>query len=337
MQESPSAAGEAAGAPEEREVRAFEATDPDHAQAALGGTYFPHRLNQLSRGGHMDMSLHLVELGPLTVGRLSYGVEVSLDLGELGNAYNVAIPLAGRHETESAGQSRIFAPGQACIYLPHRPTRISHWSADGVQYGIKFDRDYLEAELQGILGRPTRGPVTFDPMLDLSNPQVSSWLALVKTLVADLDKDHSMLYSPLVSRPLVEALTSGLLLASNHDYRELLETRGPGARPRTVKAALDAMHAHPEESWTVRALADLVGVSVRTLQDGFARYIGSSPMTYLRGIRLERAHEDLIAADPRYDSVSDIAYRWGFRHLGRFSVEYRKRYGQPPSSTLTKS
>ncbi|MEN0134904.1 MAG: AraC family transcriptional regulator [Rhodococcus sp. (in: high G+C Gram-positive bacteria)] len=337
MQESPQVTSEATGAPEEREVRAFEATDPDHAQAALGRTYFPHRLAQLSTGGHMDMSLHLVELGPLTVGRLSYGVDVSLDLGELGNAYNIAIPLAGRHDTESGGQRHIYTPGQACIYLPHRPTRITRWSADGVQYGIKFDRDYLEAELQGILGRPTRAPVTFDPVLDLGNPKVGSWLALVKTLVADLDKDHSLLYSPLVSRPLVEALTSGLLLSANHDYRESLEARVPAARPRTVKAAVDAMHAHPEESWTVRTLAELVGVSVRTLQDGFARYVGDAPMAYLRGIRLERAHEDLVTADPRCNSVSDIAYRWGFRHLGRFSVEYRKRYGQPPSATLTKS
>ncbi|RZL78923.1 MAG: AraC family transcriptional regulator [Rhodococcus sp. (in: high G+C Gram-positive bacteria)] len=337
MQESPKAAGEATGAPEEPEVHAFEATDLDHAQAALGDTYFPHRLDQLSTGGVMDMSLHTVQLGPLTVGRLTYGVEVSLDLGELGNAYNIAIPLAGRHDTESAGQRHIFTPGQACIYLPHRPTRITRWSADGIQYGIKFDRDYLEAELQGILGRPTRAPVTFDPVLDLADPQVSSWLSLVRTLVADLDKDHSMLYSPLISRPLVEALTSGLLLAANHDHRELLDTRVPAARPRTVKSALDAMHAHPEESWTVRALADLSGVSVRTLQDGFARYVGASPMAYLRGIRLERAHEELVAADPRYNAVSDIAYHWGFRHLGRFSIEYRKRYGQSPSVTLAKA
>ncbi|MBC2641863.1 MULTISPECIES: AraC family transcriptional regulator [unclassified Rhodococcus (in: high G+C Gram-positive bacteria)] len=338
MQESPRGTDDTASEPDAREVRAFEATDPDRAEDALGHTYFPHRLHQLGTGAHMDMSLHLVELGPLTVGRLTYGAaEVSLDLGELGNAYNVAIPLAGRHETESAGQTHIFAPGQACIYMPHRSTRITRWSADGVQYGIKFDRDYLESELQAILGWPTHVPVTFDPVLDLSNPKVSSWLALVKTLVADLDKDHSMLYSPLVSPPLVEALTRGLLLTADHDRRELLEAGVPGARPRTVKAAVDAMYAHPEESWTVRTLAELAGVSVRTLQDGFARYVGATPMAYLRGIRLERAHDDLLAADPGFDSVSDIAYRWGFRHLGRFSVEYRKRYGQPPSVTLSKA
>ncbi|MFE5708208.1 AraC family transcriptional regulator [Rhodococcus koreensis] len=337
MQESPQAADGAAGEAEEREVRAFDAHDRDEAQAALGRTYFPHRLHQLSGGEGMDMSLHMVHLGPLTVGRLSYGVEVSLDFGELGNAYNVAIPVAGRHDTESAGQRHIFTPGQACIYLPHRATSITRWSAGGAQYGIKFDRDYLEAELQEMVGRPARAPVTFDPVLDLTNPQVNSWLALVKTLVSDLDTGHSMLYSPLVSRPLVEALTRGLLVSAVHDQRELLDSRVPAARPRTVKAALDAMHAHPEEPWTVRTLAELVGVSVRTLQDGFARCVGAAPMAYLRGIRLERAHEDLVAADPGYITVSDIAYRWGFRHLGRFSVEYRKRYGQSPSVTLTKA
>ncbi|ANS32445.1 hypothetical protein R1CP_39305 (plasmid) [Rhodococcus opacus] len=337
MHESLRAADDAAGEAEEREVRAFDAHDRDEAQAALGRTYFPHRLHQLSGGEGMDMSLHMVHLGPLTVGRLSYGVEVSLDFGELGNAYNVAIPVAGRHDTESAGQRHIFTPGQACIYLPHRATSITRWSAGGAQYGIKFDRDYLESELQEMVGRPARTPVTFDPALDLTNPQVNSWLALVKTLVSDLDADHSMLYSPLVSRPLVEALTRGLLVSAVHDQRELLDSRVPAARPRTVKAAVDAMHAHPEESWTVRTLAELVGVSVRTLQDGFARYVGAAPMAYLRGIRLERAHEDLVAAEPGYIAVSDIAYRWGFRHLGRFSVEYRKRYGQSPSVTLTKA
>ncbi|ELB89312.1 AraC family transcriptional regulator, partial [Rhodococcus wratislaviensis IFP 2016] len=182
--------------------------------------------------------------------------------------------------------------------------------------------------------RPARTPVTFDPVLDLSSREGASWLALVRTLTADLDEDHSLLYNPLMSGQLVNALITGLLLAAKHEHRDLLVSPAPAARPRTIKLALDAMHAYPEEAWTVRGLAELVGVSVRTLQDGFARYVGISPVTYLRDLRLERAHQDLIQADARHDAVADVAYRWGFRHLGRFAADYRRRYGQSPSQTL---
>ncbi|AWK76132.1 hypothetical protein CBI38_31930 (plasmid) [Rhodococcus oxybenzonivorans] len=319
-----------------RRVLAFEARHLDEARAAVGQMYYPHRLAQLTTDSDLAMSLRTVRLGPLTLGRLSYGAEVSLDFGELENAYHVSIPLSGRVETESGGETNVFTPERACIYLPHRATRITRWSADGIQYGIKFDRDYLEAELRAILGRPPRTPVTFDPVLDLSRREGASWLALVRTLTADLDEDAGLLYNPLMSRPLVQALTTGLLLAANHDHRELLVAPTPApARPRTIKLALDAMHAHPEEPWTVSGLAELVGVSVRTLQDGFARFVGVSPVTYLRDLRLERSHQDLIQADPRHDAVADVAYRWGFRHAGRFSAEYRRRYGQSPSQTLT--
>ncbi|WP_414703825.1 helix-turn-helix domain-containing protein [Pseudomonas sp. UBA2047] len=31
--------------------------------------------------------------------------------------------------------------------------------------------------------------------------------------------------------------------------------------------------------------------------------------------------------------VSEVAEAWGFNHLGRFSEQYRRRFGELPSST----
>lgn len=56
-----------------------------------------------------------------------------------------------------------------------------------------------------------------------------------------------------------------------------------------------------------------------------------SPMQYLRGVRLDRAREDLQAG---VGTVSDIAYQWGFTNLGRFARAYRERFGELPSDTL---
>ena len=77
-----------------------------------------------------------------------------------------------------------------------------------------------------------------------------------------------------------------------------------------------------------------VAVSARSLQDGFQRSIGVPPMRYLRNVRLDRVHDDLLAAGPDEATVSQVAGRWGFLHLSRFAAAYRERFGQSPSQTL---
>jgi AraC-like DNA-binding protein len=59
-----------------------------------------------------------------------------------------------------------------------------------------------------------------------------------------------------------------------------------------------------------------------------------SPMAYLRHVRLARAHEELRRSDPGQVTVAEVAYRWGFGHLGRFSASYQAQYGVSPSQTL---
>ena len=70
------------------------------------------------------------------------------------------------------------------------------------------------------------------------------------------------------------------------------------------------------------------------LQEAFRRHVGTPPLTYLRELRLARVHDELSNSDPWQTSVADVAYRWGFTHLGRFAGAYRERYGVPPSRTL---
>lgn len=98
---------------------------------------------------------------------------------------------------------------------------------------------------------------------------------------------------------------------------------------------MDLLEAGPGLPWTVGELARRVGVSTRALQYGFAAQTGTSPMAYLRRVRLQRADADLRAADGA-DGVARIASRWGFTNFGRFAAAYRARYGHAPSQTLRK-
>ena len=85
---------------------------------------------------------------------------------------------------------------------------------------------------------------------------------------------------------------------------------------------------------TLSSIASRSFVSVRSLQQGFQRYLGTSPMAYLREVRLRRAHQTLRESDPSEVTVASVAYRWGFTNLDRFAAAHADRYGEAPSVTL---
>jgi AraC-like DNA-binding protein len=53
--------------------------------------------------------------------------------------------------------------------------------------------------------------------------------------------------------------------------------------------------------------------------------------------RLSQARQALMSADSGSATVTEIATTFGFAELGRFSVEYRKVYGESPSETLCRT
>ena len=105
--------------------------------------------------------------------------------------------------------------------------------------------------------------------------------------------------------------------------------------PLAVRRAILFMERNARTTLTVDDVAAAAGTGTRTLQYAFRRYCGCTPLTYLRRIRLDGAHRELVAGDPtRGDTVAAVAERWGFVNHGRFSVEYRAEYGIKPSETL---
>ncbi len=94
------------------------------------------------------------------------------------------------------------------------------------------------------------------------------------------------------------------------------------------------VEAHADEPLTPRQLARVGSMSVRSLHAAFQQVLGETPMSYLRRVRLERAHAELLRGDPARVRVTDVAVRWGFCSQSRFAQQYRDRFGELPSRTL---
>src|SRR6185437_14942030 len=103
-------------------------------------------------------------------------------------------------------------------------------------------------------------------------------------------------------------------------------------QPRAVRRALEAMQANVGHRWTIQELAAIAGTSGRTLQRQFLVFLGKTPHAALRDIGFEQARRELLLGLP--GKIMDVAARCGFPHVGRFAVEYRRRYGETPSQTV---
>jgi transcriptional regulator GlxA family with amidase domain len=84
----------------------------------------------------------------------------------------------------------------------------------------------------------------------------------------------------------------------------------------------------------IATLCRALAVSERTLRKAFQKTRGLPPCRRLRMLRLLGARRVLLSAHGRCVTVTEIATSFGFVELGRFSVEYRKTFGESPSETL---
>jgi AraC-like DNA-binding protein len=255
-------------------------------------------------------------------------------------SYHLAIAVSGHTVAKWPARraNTVTAPGSATVFQPGADIELM-WSRDCVQLGIKIAPVELLRALEKLLDRPVNQPVEFARRLDLTATGSRSWRDLIEVLARDSGRYDGLLGHPLAAAHLQELVIEGLLLTQPHNYSDALNDAGRPASDGVVKRAIDLMRSHPESAWTTAQLARATGVSARALQTAFTRSHDPPPMTYLRRLRLHRARAELIDASQRRSSatVTTVASRWGFVHLGRFAQQYRQLFGETPSQTLRPS
>ena len=106
--------------------------------------------------------------------------------------------------------------------------------------------------------------------------------------------------------------------------------------PGDLKKAIDYIRCHPDGKMSIADLIVHCGVSERTLRKHFRRFMAVSPLKYWRQLRLAAARSFLLDGS-NTTSVTELATRFGFAHFGRFAQDYRRHFGETPSSTLQRS
>jgi AraC-like DNA-binding protein len=310
------------GAQALRGYRLFQSNDLDETRERISRVMQPHLLVPGGKavGSHMDF----VKLGSVGIGTIAFGEAMRVDVEAVDGYHLLMFCLAGQAEVRT--RQRLVSVDQRNAVLCAAGERFDALlSPDCEQFILRIDRSALGSHFWS----PRLGPA---PHVQIDSPDLIAWmqqLNLIANSPAILDSARkNREIGKQLGRLLLELLSASPLQSQDRANQ-------PKLSPGFVKRAEDYMHEHSDEPLRLSDIATALGMSERTLRDGFQQFRDVSPMQYLRQIRLDRAHSALLDASENA-FVSDIALACGFMHLGRFSLEYKKRFGESPSETLAR-
>ncbi len=310
----------------------FRVNDLDEARERVANVFSPHDLRVLATGETLDTRMCHVPLGSVSLNRLDYGATVDVDPGLTRDFFLVMMPLVGVSEVTCGKESIRSNSRWAAVVTPTLAFRMR------VQQGcdqivVKVGRDLLERSCAQHLGRDPDRPIEFTAGMDMKSSQAASWCRLVELLVSASGQERGMLGSSLVRAHFGQMVVDALLFGQSNTYTEDLRRPAPPIAPHCVKRAEEYIRAHAARPIGIVELAEYAGASTRALYAGFQNFRNVSPMAFLKAVRLERVHEELMSDSARSETVTAIAMRWGFVHLGHFAANYKRKFGETPSQT----
>lgn len=318
--------------------RVVDTADIDEARQQIGQILSSYSL-QVIRGQILHSRLDLLPCGRLSLLKLrhAYGADVSVDpdCHCLDNYYLLVLPTRGQAVFHFDGRSIDVSPQGAVLISPDRRFhfRVSH---DYEQILLRLDRSAVAEAWCRLTAQECAPDICFDPIISLNT---AGWLALLPMLqwvvrCSGLGLGQNTAQAALLAQTEMLVATT-LLLHQPHSMAAHLWPAPPPSAPQAIRRAQSYMLDHLDERVPVAMVASHCGLSVRRLQALFQDECGQSPLQWLRMQRLQAVRQALVQAGDA-GKVSDIAARFGFTHLGEFSLAYRQAFGETPRQTRRK-
>lgn len=309
----------------------FESDELEKTEDFLSAHYAPMRIGSASERVRARVSRSASS--EVTVDHLDIGFEMSYDVEPLGMICLLDVE-RGSLDGHGADGAAVddFGPGAFFSVAP--PDRGYAGTVNQARYTVTL----LDPALLSRVATPARGHDTVELLSD--RPIDRAATARLRSAVDHVDRtvlsDPEAVSNELVRGAAVRYLAAQVLAAfPNTSVVGPAAADDRDAHPAALRRAVAYIEANADADLSPADLAAAANVSIRSLQLAFQRHLGTTPMSYLRDVRLARARRELAAAQPGDGTtVGDVAMRWGFAHQGRFGLVYRQAFGETPGATL---
>lgn len=307
--------------------------DADEIVHALSHGLAPHRMRLRDRCQRLNTRVSAVTLAGATLADLSYGADVDIAVRELNDHYLIHAATSGTTQILAPGKTTVLHSGNVTITCPGEKP-VYQMSANCQHVAVRLERSSLESYFGRALDRPVTRPILFTAQVHEGTDFCTAWRNLVLHIREQAMVLPQLFASPALQNHYSAALLELLFRLAPHSCTESLEReKNAAASPWHVRRARAIIESRLSGALSVASIARETGVSVRSLQHGFRRSYGVTPLEYIRQQRLERFHASLQTASPSA-SVTELMLEHGVVNFGRFAQYYRSRYGCRPSDTL---
>jgi AraC-like DNA-binding protein len=306
-----------------RQRRIFESFDLDFARERISTILQPHDLRP--RGARTSDSCYLdyIPVNQTGVGAIRFG-EMQVHVPQLADYHLFIMCLGGHAQARVEREDYRIDRSHGLIIAPGEQM-LASFSQDCEQLFVRISR-------KAVANHSGFRKLQFKRDVDLRNPMLAPWIHHVATIISDIQTSEFLCSMPQIASE-YERLLLSLLLAGQEHYDAA--ERACAVAPGSVRRAEEFVGSMFAEPLTLADIAAAARVPARTLLESFRRFRDTTPIRYLRDVRLDRARDALRAG--AVGTVAEAAMDAGLMHLGRFSEEYAERFGERPSDTLRNS
>lgn len=311
----------------------YMTNDLDAAREHIGALFVPHQLDVIGRRQVLDVCISRARIEGVSLIYHRHGAHVCVRPQRLRDFFLLQIPIRGEAVITVENKEVHCSPRQAVMISP--TLGFDMIFGEGCeQLIVRVERDDLEHHVEQQLGRCIDLPVEFAPAVPLTTIAAQEVTTLLRFMTTTLIDTSGIGGSPVARKHMASLLISALTSCLDHNYRQEMLESGTRPRPTYISRAEEYIRKNVGEAIGPEEIAEAVEVSTRTLFAGFKTYLNTTPMRYLKDLRLDLVRERLIEMGPRQASVTTVAMDYGFLHLGHFCAAYKQRFGELPRETL---
>lgn len=302
----------------------------EEAAATLNGNLSESRvIRPQKRGARANIQFNLRAMPELKLFGACWGHDaVSVSSTPLASWHGI-LPLEGgiinlRNDQQvKAGELILFAPGHEIDIVWHDDTK-----AIVIALEDRLLRHHVETEYDMQMPMVTERVLC----IEQQHAAVASLGNLLRLTDAEFRQGGGLFNRPVAQQQLQSLFCENMLQLVPALCR-LPERR---IMPRSLKRAVEYIHAHLEQPWSLDELVRISGVSRRSLEQAFRVNLQTSPQRYLQQCRLKAARDCLRKARPGDVQLAELAYRLGFSQPSHFTTAYKQVFGELPSQTLAR-
>ncbi|MGF6528823.1 AraC-like DNA-binding protein [Variovorax sp. PvP013] len=306
--------------------------DIEQARSFLSDNYMPLRM--ATRGQDpFDFQTTAVRCEGVKFSTSTSCSGMQLLIDEPMDGYGMSFPSSGSLSVDTGAREPTHSQPNGGLILDSLTADSATFSPGSAWQRIALDSGELHRHVTLLTDRPVHRRVRFAPHFRMDGGASRLMFEIGQAIIDGMRDQAPLMSAPMAIVSLKEAVLSLFVEAMPHDHSEYLGRRTALPAPKHVRRAIEFMHANLLRPLRLEDIALASQTSARSLQMAFRQFRNTTPMDYLRRLRLDGARNELIHCPPG-TSVADVAYRWGFAHHGMFASRYAKLFGESPSATL---